>query len=1237
MKKRIFSMLMALVMLFGSVVIPTVAETTGTTQAPASTASTSTVEVTPVTEAVANELTYTLFNNSITSSATYETKKKAFDINNGCWMSYFKGESGIGTDWNNYWEALKNKGFTKIVAESRNVLSDSVSSKNAVYANDQYMINGFLDAVNKRVYLTIEPIADMGEQGNYLSVFKAPSTIDRVCEPMLIQIGVDDNTSKSAKDTERSGMSYVLRTADGRFIVYDGGMSDSSNTLQNADKIYNVMKKNAPTTGTYANKVEIAAWLITHPHSDHLGALRSFVTRYVAYEGAPATLQCVIADFPSCGSGKIIAADADVDSAKIAVYDRYLTGLQHDGVDVYKAHTGQKYYFGDATIEILYTPQLAYPTQIGSDTDGTNGLSIVSRVAWSGAGTSYEYSYSAMFTGDATHFVIKKLNNLYGTAMKSGNFVQIPHHGNVDSYASTTEMKQLVTFLETNVAAKRYLIPTGVRHGLIVQAVDGVSATYESEERLMGDQYSNNPLIEANCSATVCVAGSSVWEFTLNPTKNGITSVEDAKTAGATYWAEAPTLADTTVTKKPDGSSAYYIYNRVGLMTLDRSTNYILYDDMTVPVIPGLTQFPICAEAYHGKFNGNKKTITLTSNGPINLELTASTGLLFESVGMIVYKYDSDASQTIAPKWTSSMGTVSSIVEKTGSWIKNLNVECPDVELTGNQSAQFAIFSGITWGTIDLENIAITSGTITKNTTNAANIGALIGKVRTGVTLTNCSYNGSILYGSNASGDARVGGLIGVVELIENNTAATDDTLDDALNWAVVLKKCKVNTSNTTGKVQGYNFAGGLIASLQASESNSVSLTVTNCTVDGAVEATHGTSSKAGGIVGTIKETATLTVSGLSNKADVSAYQAGGAVGYVETPSTVSVTGSSNAGTITSTKGSSTNTAGAAGGVIGTVAAAAKLTVDDFTNNGTIATATAGTASISAVVGQTSEASASDITVSNVTNSATISTDALNAGVLAGSLASGTTATFTSCTNLVGDLSGENKSDGLIGSGSATVSGCVDFGAAGVDYTPTGPITESFYVLTGARIRLSSGENALADSGLRFDIAIDEAMLAAYADAGYTVTVGSLMARTEALGSLGFTMEAMDSAGVKYSKSEMEYTEMKENGKLRANSKGNYYYTAALINIPEASYKTDYSCIGYILLEKDGESILLYSGFDSENNSRNIQQVAIAALTDTTVDYGVYKPLLKTFAMLPLEKENKDDQTHDASYFLTVS
>ena len=71
---------------------------------------------------------------------------------------------------------------------------------------------------------------------------------------------------------EDFGMSYVIRLSDGRFIIFDGGC----NFEPDQDRLFECLKKGSPED----EKPVIAAWIMTHPHSDHTNGLSTFCRQH---------------------------------------------------------------------------------------------------------------------------------------------------------------------------------------------------------------------------------------------------------------------------------------------------------------------------------------------------------------------------------------------------------------------------------------------------------------------------------------------------------------------------------------------------------------------------------------------------------------------------------------------------------------------------------------------------------------------------------------------------------------------------------------------------------------------------------------------------------------------------------------------------------------------------------------------------------------------------------------------
>ncbi|MBE6553771.1 MAG: MBL fold metallo-hydrolase [Ruminococcaceae bacterium] len=87
--------------------------------------------------------------------------------------------------------------------------------------------------------------------------------------PTLWQLETDCVGTK-----QNGGMSYVFLTADGSFVVIDGGYP----TELEADNLYKHLKEKTPE----GEKTVISAWFITHMHGDHYGALLKFAPKYAS-------------------------------------------------------------------------------------------------------------------------------------------------------------------------------------------------------------------------------------------------------------------------------------------------------------------------------------------------------------------------------------------------------------------------------------------------------------------------------------------------------------------------------------------------------------------------------------------------------------------------------------------------------------------------------------------------------------------------------------------------------------------------------------------------------------------------------------------------------------------------------------------------------------------------------------------------------------------------------------------
>ncbi|HBF15579.1 MAG TPA: hypothetical protein DDW30_07885 [Clostridiales bacterium] len=149
---------------------------------------------------------------------------------------------------------------------------------------------------------------------------------------------------------------------------------------------------------------------------------------------------------------------------------------------------------------------------------------------------------------------------------------------------------------------------------------------------------------------------------------------------------------------------------------------------------------------------------------------------------------------------------------------------------------------------------------------------------------------------------------------------------------------------------------------------------------------------------------------------------------------------------------------------------------------------------------------------------------------------------------------------------------------------------------SGASVRIVFDETN--SNGLRFTSMLHK-------NAKYKI-YGTLIVKAADLGDNEFTMAALDAANIKYANIVAD-----ANGTVEG--KDDKTYNAALVNLPEAEYTTDFAARAYVIYEINGEDYIVYSDFvatkDAEgnlkgDNIRSLSEVAEKARADTEEEYS---------------------------------
>ena len=1152
------------------------------------------------------------------NSSGYVTSQTVTYMGDNCYRA--QGACSSGTGANAYRNFLRNEGYTWLVDPTSTdatlgKLIGASAARNQIFYNDTYLITMFWvnnSSLDKLLTVTMEPLpADATLRAEYLSVFTAPTSTEKVCEPVAIQMGLDvDYKGDPASETEanyngaykqtagadtpdddtddvfvpvdiRAGMSYVFRLSDGSFVIYDGG-SDNAKAYDgiNAGDGKTVLRKNMyrllDILNTYAvdkTDIRIAAWIITHPHTDHYALFEQVVAEmYDPTNGhydeyANITLERVITNYPSLEQLDNCTDSANADGAcnvltekGLAARRAALATCEENGAFLYKAHAGQTYYLADAEIAILYTEEIALTPSGNADCSHESGdqsqgnrLSIISQLTLPVNG----YGVKFMITGDAEGDAIEYVNTLYGTVLKS-DFVQAPHHGNND-----TQTTALETFYATNVQAPYLMVPTSEDWwaGNVVNA-DDADATLLTASGNYTKAYSNTT------GVTTFVAGDVSHEFELTVTGDVLTVTEIPL-----FWTRGDIMTDLN---KAEGDATYArgtykLINDITLGTVFKSyvksgadIRYITLDGMGHTITYGGSAQTGRAKNFLDTtyFYGAIRNLTIDgykwspSGAVTNCGILATRGYgTFENVHMT--NFSADFAACTRGTTNANVGGFLGIVEGDGAFTAT-NCSISGKAYDSNDGETFAELADLTTGTVPVR------------------FAGFVGCAKQNVTLTNCVSSVDIINRDSNNKSTMYGGLIASVD-----AAITVD-----------ITRCTYN-----GTIASDSNAGGFIGITSAAATINIKNSVNNGTIITPTSTEYadvpdGNSDKygAGGFVGYVGGSPTITIDGCVNKGNVSAYMSatGGFVGNVDSAATVTVKNSYNYGDVSGAR---------VGGILGRAglnSAGANITVENCQQFGAVA-ATIWAGGLIAIVAKSGAA----VTVNkNLIAYKSLTSDGSKSVAIGSAVASSDEPETPTTVNLTNNVSfwGTNK---LCNSGSLTTeTGNVMLQKSDAAGISGGALTQTN---EGAGIRIVNDDKG---TGLRFKVTMDAT---SYADlqmmaekyGAENVMVGALIVPKSYVDAANgiFTKDTVTIAKDMYATADRFDSNMEDGGA---------YYYASLVNLYEQHYDIEYTCVSYYSFSVDGGTTWFTVYGDAV--TRTISDVADAFLADQTVDFSQYTP-----------------------------
>ena len=308
-------------------------------------------------------------------------------------------------EFNSYLLSLESSGYTKYTTNEIKASEEIGSNLFATYTSDKYIVHTMYLPATKTVSVMIDSreifgLAGLESENVYTNTDNKSTT--------FTQLGLAQIPGATA-----NGMGYIVKLTDGRFVVVDGGYAyESSGGGSSGDFLLNTMKKLADDP----ENIVIAAWFITHIHTDHAGGFMGMGNKHAK----DVVIEKLIYNQPN---------DDQMASAGLGDRTKWIsTGIENFKKannpikTVIKAHPGQQFFLCDLTITMLGTMDLLEPYTLTSG----NNSSLVMMLEMNGG--------RVLLTGDCEPAEGRAIRDIYGgidnteSALKC-DFIQLSHHG----------------------------------------------------------------------------------------------------------------------------------------------------------------------------------------------------------------------------------------------------------------------------------------------------------------------------------------------------------------------------------------------------------------------------------------------------------------------------------------------------------------------------------------------------------------------------------------------------------------------------------------------------------------------------------------------------------------------------------------------------------------------------------------------------------------------------------------
>lgn len=241
--------------------------------------------------------------------------------------NYVIALAGISCDtYREYLNTLKSDGFAKYADNGKNGIHGDVFAAN--YIKEDLSVTVSYMARTKQMYISAKE-----------GLLPSPNLIDR--DGLRIDLIPGTKTTLTMHQVPEYGNCYVIRLKNGHYIVNDGGFPD------NIDPLLDALEQEA------GGKPVVEAWFVSHEHWDHIGVLDKLsaneeLSCRIAVNGIYVSQVRQTVQKRTCWEREVGTCKRAAPALKTAAGET---------TPVYRVHAGERYYFCDISVEVLYTQE----------------------------------------------------------------------------------------------------------------------------------------------------------------------------------------------------------------------------------------------------------------------------------------------------------------------------------------------------------------------------------------------------------------------------------------------------------------------------------------------------------------------------------------------------------------------------------------------------------------------------------------------------------------------------------------------------------------------------------------------------------------------------------------------------------------------------------------------------------------------------------------------------------------